>query len=152
MTTHPESVPFLLVRPHTASEDVMDDAETAEIPASKSVPPHMPPARVTTTETDLPSVIVDIGELRASEAVEAERSTDVDVLLDVSESALRVSGSPMKALETGRPMRPAAPAAGPRRRGVAIALVAALMATGGTFVGFRVFHVHAPGGAVHAMR
>jgi hypothetical protein len=75
-----ESVPFLLVRPPSGVEDVLDDAETIEVPASRSVPPHHPPAPLTTNETDLPSVIVDLHEL-VSAQVEADRASDVDCLL-----------------------------------------------------------------------
>ena len=85
-TTSPESVPFLLVR--ASSRDVTDvtDEDEADESGAKSVPPHAPPAAVTTTETDLPSVIVDLRELEASAQVEAQRTSDIDCLLAATES------------------------------------------------------------------
>ena len=66
-----------------------DDAETTEIPASRSVPPHVPPARVVTTDDDLPSVIVDLHaeRLEVNELVEMQRASDVDGLLTASETS-----------------------------------------------------------------
>ena len=85
ITSHsqPDSVPFLLVRETAVAEDVVDDdAETTEIPSARSVPPHVPPARVVTSENELPTVIVELKEV---EVAQPERASDVDGLLTVSE-------------------------------------------------------------------
>src|SRR5271170_327011 len=125
--TQPDSVPFLLLREMAAAEDVVDDdAETTEIPASRSVPPHAPPARVVTSENELPTVIVELKEV---EVAEPERASEVDGLLSVSEvrrTAARTSFSGSRAGKS---------------RGLAIALLAALSAAGGTVAGIKVFHV-----------
>jgi hypothetical protein len=150
-TTQPDSLPFLLLRPNAPAmkSDVLeDDAETTEIPASKSVPPHSPPAPVSTTEHELPSVIVDLCDLEASEAAEIQRATDVDGLLTASETIefpLFIEEEPTldgrsETLKSA-PKRPAARAGTARGRGFAIAAVAAITAAGGTFAGLRVYHV-----------
>jgi hypothetical protein len=159
-TTHPDSVPFLLVRPVSVSEGLVaatkpdagdDDAETAEIPASKSVPPHSPPPPVVTTEHELPSVIVELHELEVSEMIELQRASDVDVLLTASETIefpldvefpVHVEEAP--ALDgRAKTRRSAMKSSGARTawaRGFAIATIAALTAAGGTFAGLRVCH------------
>jgi hypothetical protein len=91
--SQPLSRPFLLVRP--SSRDVTavkDDDEKAE-PSAKSVPPRAPAPAVTTSENQLPSVIVDArareDELAALESavqeqcaqLEARRTSDLDGLL-----------------------------------------------------------------------
>jgi hypothetical protein len=153
-SNHPDSAPFLLVhaRQTTASDDVIeDDADTTEIPASKSVPPHAPPARVITSETDLPSVIVDLKEI---EVAEVQRGSEVDGLL-VETEALEAT---VAVEERGRQehtqrsrIRSRTAASTPR---LAIALVAALSAAGATFAGLKVSHVPAGslGAALHVSR
>jgi hypothetical protein len=98
--TQPDSVPFLLTRPTAlmTSDAIGDDAETTEIPASRSVPPHAPPPAVVTTEHELPSVIVDAWstELRPNASVSGltggpsgelgHRPSGVDSLLSASET------------------------------------------------------------------
>jgi hypothetical protein len=93
-TTSPASEPFLLVRPSLARDvtDVSD--EEPEEPAAKSVPPRTPQPAVTTSENDLPSVIVDLRDLEDDLAqlesevqqqcaqLEARRTSDVDGLLE----------------------------------------------------------------------
>jgi hypothetical protein len=148
----PDSLPFLLVRPNVPAmkADVLDeDGETEEIPCSRSVPPHAPPAPLSTTEHELPSVIVDPIALgnTGNEAVEHLRATEVDGLLIASEPVEFVI--PVDELPTldndAETLRSAAKARASARsgkgRGFAIAAVAALMAAGGTFVGMRVYHV-----------
>jgi hypothetical protein len=143
LVMRPDSVPFLLTRPPSAVEDVLDDAETTEIPASKSVPPHHPPAPVTTTELELPSVIVDLRELdgtsapgaawstqEASADVEAERASDVDGLLATFLDG-EIVELPPPAIERN---------ARSRSHGVAVAVIAATMALGATVAGARVLH------------
>jgi hypothetical protein len=180
-TTPLDSLPFLLVRPSLAMKsDVLDDdGETNEIPSSKSVPPHSPPTPIVTTEHELPSVIVDLVELRASEIAayakeakamrepsELQRDSDVDGLLTAAETFeltipvevipldVPLSFEPIEPLdpldETGPIMRPTQPRG--RSRGFAIAALAALMAAGGTFAGLKVCHVtyHVPGGSLSA--
>ena len=161
-TTQPDSVPFLLVRPNAPvmkSDAVDEDADTGEIPSSRSVPPHAPPAPVSTTEHELPSVILDLCERELSEAAERQRATDVDGLLTVSETLefpIPVDEQPV--LEPHVETRPSVVAKGmvrrARARGFAIAAVAALMAAGGTFAGLRVYHVSGLsfGAAQHLVR
>ena len=145
----PDSVPFLLVRPVSsppgAAEAPDDDAETNEIPSSRSVPPHAPPSALTTTETELPSVIVDLREMEASEEIERQRQTDVDGLLSTTDE---IDLSPFQLpIDHDAPLRPNVKTKRSRRSsasrafGFAIAAVAALTAAGGTFVGMRVMHV-----------
>jgi hypothetical protein len=146
MTKSPDSDLFL-AHPLTAYEDdveVLDDADTTEIPASKSVPPHVPPSRVVTHENELPSVIVDLKEL---EMAEAERISAVEGLLFTVETQDQAHAEPTRR-SVLRP-RPFAPATK-----LAIALVAALGAAGATFGGLKVSHV-APGSigaSLHGMR
>ena len=143
ITTSPPSVPFLLVRPPSGAEEVLDDADTAEIPSSRSVPPHAPPARVTTAETELPSVIVDQVGFDASEGAEARRAISVDIPVDVT-APLDLRDSTLRSPQTR----------GSRGRGIAIALLAAAMAAGGTFAVVRVLHVSGQslGAALHIVR
>jgi carbamoylphosphate synthase large subunit len=155
-SAQPDSIPFLLVRPAlaTSSDDVVDDeAETTEIPASKSVPPHTPPARVVTTENDLPSVIVELKEI---EVAEVQRASDVDGLLNVSvklDFPLPVEDKPtIDEVSPTRQSRSRARAG--KARGFTIALVAALGAAGGTFAGLKVCHISGGtlGAALHVVR
>jgi hypothetical protein len=165
----PDSLPFLLVRPSRPSlamkSDVLDDdGETTEIPASKSVPPHLPPAPVVTTEHELPSVIVSLFDLEIGESAELQRASDVDGLLTAVEVIevtipleevtipVEVAPSIDPTSDTGRVIVRSAPRA--RSRGFAIAALAALMAAGGTFAGLKVCHVSGGslGAALHVVR
>ena len=136
----------------TASDDVLDDdADTTEIPASKSVPPHVPPARVITNETDLPSVIVELKEL---EVAEVQRASEVDGLLvatEALEATVPVEEKGRQGQTQRSRIRSRAAAGTPR---LAIALVAALSAAGATFAGLKVSHVPAGslGAALHVSR
>lgn len=147
----PDSLPFLLVRPNapTMKADVIEeDGETEEIPCSRSVPPHAPPAPMSTTEHELPSVIVDPCAL-GGETIEHMQATEVDGLLTASEPVdFVIPFDEQPTLDTeSDTVRSAAKARAVSRsrsgkgRGFAIAAVAALMAAGGTFVGMRVYHV-----------
>jgi hypothetical protein len=148
--TQPESVPFLLVRETASADDVVDDdAETTEIPASRSVPPHSPPARVVTSENELPTVIVELKEV---EVAEPERASEVDGLLTVSEKiALEEIPSGVRRAAARRSF---SGSRGGTSRGLAIALLAALSAAGGTVAGMKVFHVSGMrlGAALHVVR
>ena len=148
-----ESLPFLLVRPSSTVEE-LDDMDTVEIPSSRSVPPHAPPARVVTTETDLPSVIVDLRDLERNETL---ASMEIDGLLA---DPIEI---PLPAIEIEyRPQQPTLPSveakAAPRApsgRGWIFGLVAAAMALGGgAFVGARALHAsgHSLGAALHITR
>jgi hypothetical protein len=151
----PDSLPFLLVRPNapTMKADVLDeDGETEEIPCSRSVPPHAPPAPLSTTEHELPSVIVDPAALGSagSDTIDRLQATEVDGLLTASEPVeFVIPFDEQPTLDTeSETLRSAAKArarfrsrSSGRGRGFAIAAVAALMAAGGTFVGMRVYHV-----------
>jgi hypothetical protein len=152
MTTRHDSVPFLLVRPPSSVEDVLDDAETTEIPAAKSVPPHAPPARVTTMENHLPSVIVDLHSADAREEPEAQRESSVDGLLDASER--RTLPLPVMMSGPSEVTLPSVEARPARGRGVLIALLAAAMAAGGTFAVVRVLHLSSQSlsAALHIVR
>jgi hypothetical protein len=175
-STQPDSVPFLLTRPNglMTSDVIDDDAETTEIPASRSVPPHAPPAPVVTTEHELPSVIVEevwAAEERETSGPSPSRS-DVDSLLTASEtlefplpeaSRSVIPVTPLPVPEDWRQVqtevsRHGRAAGGPARRArvraVVIAAVAALTAAGGTFVGLKVFHVSAGtlNAALHVVR
>ena len=149
---HPDSAPFLLVDPMTPSDDVTDDeADTTEIPASRSVPPHVPPARVVMLEDDLPSVIVDLREL---EVAELQRASEVDGLLvatDALAATTPIEVAPRRQEQTGRSRIRPRSALVPR---LTIALVAALSAAGATFAGLKVSHVPAGslGAALHVVR
>jgi hypothetical protein len=147
-TTHqPDSLPFLLVRPNALSmksEVLDDDGETEEIPCSRSVPPHAPPAPLSTTEHELPSVIVDPCVLGTAEAFSG---ASVDGLLTATEAidfVIPVDEQPT--LQNGVPAvrskaRSSSRARSSRGKGFAIAAVAALTAAAGTFAGLRVYHV-----------
>jgi hypothetical protein len=155
-STQPESVPFLLVKTAPVIDDGVMVEEHEEIdpvvpPAARSVPPHAPPAPRSTDEVELPSVIVDaaaldiaredIALLVESELEEAQRASDVDVLLATSDAHI--------ALETTRMTR--SPASSSRGRGLAIATLLAIAAVGGTFAGLRAHGVsaRAVGAALH---
>ena len=116
---------------------------------SADAPPHVPPARVITTETDLPSVIVDLKEL---EVAELQRANEVDGLLVATETLEAVDDEPSHAGQTRR-TRVRSRAAGNLPR-FAIALMAALSAAGATFAGLKVSHVPAGslGAALHVVR
>jgi hypothetical protein len=150
--TQPESVPFLLVRaPVSATVDaahvVDDDGETVEVPASRSVPPHLPPPAVVTTEQELPSVIVDLQDLEAGELADLQRASDVDVLLTASETIeFPIPEEPVELTVTHHSVRRRSRAGTAAR--VTLALVAALSAAGGAFAGVKVFHVS--GGSLSA--
>jgi len=150
--TQPESVPFLLlVRETAAADDVADDdAETTEIPSSRSVPPHVPPARVVTSENELPTIIVELKEVEVSEP---ERASGVDGLLTVSEKIALEETAP-SAVRPRAARRSFRGARAGTSRGLAIALLAALSAAGGTVVGMKVFHVSGVrlGAALHVVR
>ncbi len=75
-----ESIPFLLSR---APIDVplAEDVPEGEPERARSVPPHAPPARTESEEGGLPSVIIDLRDLEASEEAEVRRASDVDGLL-----------------------------------------------------------------------
>ena len=131
--------------------------DTVEIPSSRSVPPHAPPARVITTETELPSVIVDLRDVERNEAL---ASMEIDGLLA---EPIEI---PLPAIEIEyRPQQPTLPSAfakaAPRARtqsagrGWIFGLVAAAMALGGgAFVGARALHAsgHSLGAALHLTR
>ncbi len=173
-TTQPDSVPFLLVRPvvEMKGDVVDDDGETAEVPVSKSVPPHAPPAAIVTSEHELPSVIVDLCALEASsevETVELQRASEVDGLLTTSQAMQAPPMPPVEPLEVAIPIEEDHPldsqggthslkmrsgSRAVRARGFAIAAVAALTAAGGTFAGLRVCHVTGSslGAAFHVVR
>jgi hypothetical protein len=93
-TPHNESVPILLVRPVVAEDEVEEAASEPSVPCSRSVPPRAPPAAIASTETDLPSVIVDLATFEAEERAiiesariaEKQRDSDVDILLDEAEA------------------------------------------------------------------
>jgi len=153
-TSSPESTPFLLVRP--SSGDVTDVLEDEEEPASKSVPPRPPPSSVRTTEQTLPSVIVDLRELEATEEEEAVRSSDVDGLLEAIEA--HASARDSRRVQT---LHVIEPVAAPRvsrtpsgSRSVTIALLTACVLAGTTFAGLRVYHVSPStlGAALHLTR
>jgi hypothetical protein len=57
IATHPDSVPFLLVR--DSSSPAMDDDPATEPDARKAVRPRLPPPRANVLVEDLPSVIVE---------------------------------------------------------------------------------------------
>jgi hypothetical protein len=151
----PHSDSFLVAPPMAAEDDVeaIDEADTAEIPASKSVPPHVPPARVVTNEGELPSVIVDLKEV---ERAETDRASEVDGLLVATEAKVEdlvpVIEADHRELEPTRRavVRPRVSTA-PK---LAIALVAALGAAGATFAGLKVSGVSAGsiGAALHVLR
>jgi len=175
--TQPDSVPFLLTRPTAlmTSDVIDDDAETTEIPISRSVPPHAPPPPVVTTEHELPSVIVDAWDMEIRTTSDANvRPSEVDGLLSASETL----DFPLPALSAStRPVIPVTPlpieedplgaeteltrighvgrrsARKARVRAIIIAAAAALTAAGGTFVGLKVLHVSgsALGAALHVV-
>ncbi len=150
-TSFPESAPFLLVRP--SSGDVTDVLEDEEDAASKSVPPRPPPSSVRTTEHSLPSVIVDLRELEASAEEEAQRSSDVDVLLMEAieaHASLRDSRRVQTLHVIEERPRPRSGAV----RTVAIALLTACALAGTAFAGVRVYHVSPSslGAALHIAR
>jgi hypothetical protein len=151
--TQPESVPFLLlVRETTSAEEVVDDdAETTEIPSSRSVPPHLPPARVVTSEQELPSVIVELKEVEVSEP---ERASEVDGLLRVSDKFALEDVLRAEAPRAAVTRRSLSGSRSGTSRGLAIALLAALSAAGGTVAGMKVFHVSGVrlGAALHVVR
>ncbi len=137
-----------------------DDTDTTEIPASKSVPPHVPPSRVVNSERDLPSVIVDLKEL---EVEETARASEVDGLL-VAVDCLTVEVAAIGEIvevpyaprgeATRRSILRARPSRAAALPKVAIALAAALSAAGATFAGLKVSHVSpaAAGAAMHFTR
>ena len=148
-----ESVPFLLGRTGETDDEVDEDMVTTEIPSARSVPPHAPPARVVTSENELPTIIV---ELKDQEVAEPERVSAVEGLLTESAkfalgAQARLDAAPGEA-ESAKP-RPSGSRRG-KARGVAIALVAALSAVGGTVAGMKVFHVSGAHltAALHVMR
>ena len=149
-TSFPESAPFLLVR--ASSSDVTDVLEDEEDAASKSVPPRPPPSSVRTTEHSLPSVIVDLRELEASEEEEAQRSSDVDVLLMEAISA-HASLRDSRRVQTLHVIEER-PRSGGALRTVAIALLTACALAGTAFAGVRVYHVSPSslGAALHLAR
>ena len=150
-TQQPDSLPFLLLRDGAAADDAVDeDAETTEIPASRSVPPHSPPPRVITSENELPSVIVELKEV---EVAEPERASEVDGLLTVSERIV-LQDAPRSDVKREGSRRSFSGSRVGTTRGLAIALVAALSAAGGTVAGMKVFHVSGVrlGAALHVVR
>jgi hypothetical protein len=136
-----ESLPFLLVRAGETDDEVDEDMVTTEIPSARSVPPHAPPARVVTSENELPTIIV---ELKDQEMAEPERVSAVEGLLTES-AKFALNGQPRSRDATPDDRSQAARGSSKSRRGkargVAIALVAALSAVGGTVAGMKVFHV-----------
>jgi hypothetical protein len=139
-----ESLPFLLVRAGETDDEVDEDMVTTEIPSARSVPPHAPPARVVTSETELPTIIV---ELKDQEMAEPERVSAVEGLLTES-AKFALNGEPRSTDATpgersqaARGLSKSSKSRRGKARGVAIALVAALSAVGGTVAGMKVFHV-----------
>ncbi|HEY2516027.1 MAG TPA: hypothetical protein VGI39_34385 [Polyangiaceae bacterium] len=128
--------------------------DTVEIPSSKSVPPHAPPARVVTTENDLPSVIVDLRDMERNEAL---ASIEIDGLLaEPIEIPLPAIEIEYRAQQSTLPSVTAKPASrSTSGRGWIFGLVAAAMALGGgAFVGARALHAsgHSLGAALHITR
>ncbi len=166
-TMQTDSVPFLLTRPTAVlASDVIEDVEdgeTVEIPASRSVPPHAPPPALHTTEHELPSIIVDLCAVEPH--VELQRESEVDGLLCASEtvefpSDLAVPVSEQITAETSAREVRLARATGARSargRSLVIAAAAALTAAGGTFAGLKATHAYPASlnslsSVIHAMR
>jgi hypothetical protein len=152
-TSHPDSTPFLLVRP--SSGDVTDVLEQDEEDSgAKSVPPRPPPTSVRTTENTLPSVIVDLKELEATEEEEAQRSSDVDGLLD--DGLLEAIEAHAHARDSRRvqTLHVIEHRQGSARRNAAILLLTACAVAGTTFAGLRAYHVspHVLSAALHLAR
>jgi hypothetical protein len=135
-----ESVPFLLVRASSGgaggeemTEDVSDVSSEHEIPVSRSVPPHAPPARTPMPE-DLPTIIVDLREVAVTEEQEAQRASEVDGLIAAAEEIAVSEGRIL--IVASQPAR--------RSRGVVAALLLTALAVAGTFAG-----LHARGLSAH---
>jgi len=152
-TSHPQSTPFLLVRP--SDRDVTDVLDDGEGEPTKSVPPRAPPSSMTTSENNLPSVIVDLAELEASEPVaspndDAVPSSEVDGLLESIEA--HASARDSRRVQTLHVIeRTRAPHA---FRNAAIVVVSACVLAGGAFVGVHTHHLspRALGAALHFSR
>lgn len=145
--TSPESEPFLLRAPLARNRDVTDVSDDEdEEPAAKSVPPRAPLPAVTTSENDLPSVIVDLrdveDDLAALESavqeqcaqLEARRKSDVDGLLE----AVNLSVVPFEDVRR-QPTLPGIEREPSRgfARSFALGLLAALVIGGGAFEAVR---------------
>jgi len=93
LPTHPETAPILVPLALSLGDEVQDDLLEDEEPRipPRSVPPHAPPQALSSAECELPSVIVDLLVLEEAAAaerdapeIEAQRDSDIDVLLDES--------------------------------------------------------------------
>jgi hypothetical protein len=172
MTAHPDSFPFLIAEaPLLVEDDYIhedhedDDVEVPSAPpvvvrakvppaseSSREVPPRPPPAPLRTGEGALPTVIIDLREQEIDAEVEARRASEVDGLLSARLDfplPLPVRAPSLTAVTVSSPRRSALSF---HLRGVAVALVAAITAAGGTLAGFRALHITgspAPVAATH---
>ena len=144
MTAHPDSFPFVLSEPAILIDDYLEEDDVIDaVPSSRNVAPRLPPAPWRLDE-DLPTVIVDLREHEADASVEAKRASDVDGLLSVK---LDFPAEEARAVPAVRPTAVTLVSATKRSavafhlRGVAVALVAAITAAGGTLAGFRALHI-----------